>query len=402
MNKTTQKLPIAVVITPTYNESANVKTLVNLLKKEFARVKNYQMLQLVVDDTSPDKTYEVVQDLQKNNPQLKLLINGEKAGLGGAYLKGMKYAFSKLNADVVFEFDADMQHDATKIPEMLKKVDAGADFVLGSRYIPGGSIPKTWGLWRKFLSVVGNLVIMVVLTDFRIHDWTSGFRAITKKVYEKIGPAMDKKEFQGYTFQVAFLHKTVRAGFKVAEVPFHFAERTAGESKLGTEYIKNNLHYLFSVRFQEIVTSRIFKFIVVGGSAALVQLIVYSFLIKALASGDLSANAAQTIATLIATELSIILNFIINNLWTFKEYQLTKREIPQQFAKFNFGALGSILIQTVVNNVGVSLFGLVTWTTILGMAIGSGLIYQAVGIIIGMFVNFFIYNRFIWRTHLKN
>jgi dolichol-phosphate mannosyltransferase len=112
----------------------------------------------------------------------------------------------------------------------------------------------------------------------------------------------------------------------------------------------------------------------------------------------LSANWAQTVTTLIATEIAIIVNFIINNLWTFKDFQLKRAEIPKQFAKFNVGALGSIAIQAIINNVGVLLFGLTTLMTIFGIAISSGLIYQVVGIAVGMFVNFFIYNRFIWRT----
>src|SRR5690606_21568905 len=103
------------------------------------------------------------------------------AGLGGAYLKGMTEAFENLGADVIFEFDADLSHDPRKIPQFLAKIDQGYDFVLGSRYIPGGGIPADWGLHRKFLSVVGNLIIMVVLTDFSIRDWTTGYRAISKK-----------------------------------------------------------------------------------------------------------------------------------------------------------------------------------------------------------------------------
>jgi dolichol-phosphate mannosyltransferase len=96
--------------------------------------------------------------------------NAKKAGLGGAYLSGMKVAFGELCADVIFEFDADFSHDPTKIPDFLQKIDEGYDFVLGSRYIPGGSIPENWGFHRKFLSIVGNLFINVVLTNFSIRD----------------------------------------------------------------------------------------------------------------------------------------------------------------------------------------------------------------------------------------
>src|SRR5690606_30901308 len=139
--------------------------------------RGWDMHILVVDDTSPDKTYEVVEQLTKKHTQVHLLLNKQKSGLGGAYLKGMDHAFHQLKADAVFEFDADLSHDPEKLPAMLAQLDNGYDMVLGSRYIPGGGIPSDWGLHRKFLSVVGNIIIMTVLTDFRIRDWTTGYRA---------------------------------------------------------------------------------------------------------------------------------------------------------------------------------------------------------------------------------
>jgi dolichol-phosphate mannosyltransferase len=231
----------AIVIVPTYNERENIQKVVPILESVFEKIKTWEMNILVVDDNSPDKTAEVVKQLQKKYKNLHLLLNQRKSGLGGAYLKGMAEAFNKLQADVIFEFDADLSHDPTKIPQFLKKIDEGYDLVLGSRYIPGGGIPANWGMHRKFLSVVGNKVIMFVLTDFRIHDWTGGYRAITKPVYEAVHQDLNSERFSGYTFQLGFLHKSMQKGFKVAEVPFHFVDREIGESKLGTESLKNTL-----------------------------------------------------------------------------------------------------------------------------------------------------------------
>ena len=170
----------AVIILPTYNERENIAHTIEVLQGVFAKIKNWHMSILVVDDTSPDKTYELVSQIAKKSTNVHLLINKQKNGLGAAYLKGMAEAFGRLEADVVFEFDADLSHDPTKIPEMLNRIDQGADMVLGSRYIKGGGIPSNWGWHRKFLSIVGNWTIMLVLTNFKIRDWTSGFRAITK------------------------------------------------------------------------------------------------------------------------------------------------------------------------------------------------------------------------------
>lgn len=389
----------AIVILPTYNESRNIARVIEKLEEVFATIKNWQMEILVVDDTSPDKTYEIVQALQRRRPHLHLIINRKKAGLGGAYLRGMKEAFDVMGADVAFEFDADLSHDPTKIPLFLAKIDTGYDMVLGSRYIAGGGIPEDWGWHRKFLSVVGNLIIMTVLADFRIRDWTGGYRAITKPVYDAVKNDLQSERFMGYTFQIGFLHKAVRQGFKVAEVPFKFVDRTEGESKLGNEYIKNTLIYIFKVRIEEIMRSRFFKFAFVGGVGTLVQLISLTILRQILPPFSLAFVTSFLVATLISIELAIVSNFVWNNLWTFSDQRLPAAKIPSKFIQFNLASFGSILIQLVINSVGEFLFGLKPLFTlpIVNFTVDSGLIFAVTGIVIGLFWNFFAYTKFIWN-----
>lgn len=389
----------AVIILPTYNESKNIERVINKLQEVFAGIKSWKMEILVVDDTSPDKTYEIVQKLQKTQHNLHLVINKQKAGLGGAYLRGMAEVFGPLKADVAFEFDADLSHDATKIPLFLDKIDAGYDMVLGSRYISGGGIPDDWGVYRKFLSVVGNLIIMTVLTDFRIRDWTGGYRAITKPVYESVKDELNSERFMGYTFQIGFLHKAVRKGYKVTEVPFKFVDRTEGVSKLGNEYIKNTLLYILKVRIDEILNNRIFKFAFVGGVGTLVQLLSLTIIRQILPDFSLLFLTSFLLATLLSIECAIISNFVLNNLWTFSDRKLEASQVPSKFIQFNLASVGSILIQLVINSLGEFIFGLRHLFTlpIIGMRIDTGLIFAVIGIFIGLFWNFFAYNKFIWK-----
>ncbi len=389
----------AIVIIPTYNEKENIRKMVPVLEKVFAKIKNWKMELLVVDDTSPDKTYEEVASLSKKYKFVNLLVNKQKAGLGGAYLKGMDHAFHKLGADVVFEFDADFSHDPEILPSFLNMIDNGYDMVLGSRYIAGGSIPEDWGWYRKFLSIVGNLIIMVVLTDFKIRDWTTGYRAITKEVYESVYQELSSERFSGYTFQIGFLHKAIRRGFKVAEVPLKFVDRTIGESKLGAEYIKNTLLYIFKARIKEILASRIFKFAFVGGIGTLVQLITLTLFRAMLPEFSYLFVTKFLLATMMAIEMAIISNFVLNNLWTFADRKLKTSQIPSKFIQFNIASMGSILIQLVINSLGEMLIGLHDLFTlpIINFTIDTGLIFAVTGILIGLFWNFFAYNRFIWK-----
>lgn len=380
----------AIVIIPTYNEAETITHTLEVVFGQVADIPNWKVSILVVDDTSPDGTHELVRKLQAKMPKLKLFVNEKKSGLGGAYLKGMSYAFDKLGADVVFSFDADLSHDPTKIPLLLEKIDAGFDMAIGSRYIPGGGIPENWGIHRKFLSVVGNLFIMILMTDFSVHDWTSGYRAITKKVFSAVRDEMHSERFAGYTFQVAFMLKTLRKGFSVAEVAYKFKDRTAGKSKMGPEYLINNLIFLLRIRLQEILAHRIFKFAVVGLLGAVVQL------------GSLQLWRLLLpfqVAYFASVECAVLSNFILSNLWTFSDRRLHLSELPKKFLHFNVASSGSIIIQQILAFVSEVLLGIRPLFTIpfTSSVVDSGTITAVVGIFLGMFWNFFAYDKLIWK-----
>lgn len=381
-----------VIIVPTYNESGNIERLVEILEKEiFPKIKaNYQMEILVVDDNSPDGTGSIVKNIIKKSANIYLLSNPKKIGLGGAYTKGMQYALETLKADIVFEFDADLSHDPQKIPIMLNEVEHNYDLVLGSRYIKGGSIPANWGWHRKFMSVVGNLVARILITDFAIHDWTGGFRAIKAEVIRSVLPLLNSREMMGYTFQIGFLFNARRLGYRVKEVPFHFMDRTLGKSKMPTSYIKNTLLYIIRVRKNEIVNNRIFKFAVVGLVGGLIQL----------TSLQIFRNFMPfQMATFFSVELAILSNFIWSNLWTFGDRKLRRGQVPLKYIQFNLTSAGSLLIQQVVAYLGENKIGLyyLFTTPILGIEVDTGLVFAVTGILLGMCWNFFAYSKIVWK-----
>jgi len=369
-----------IIIIPTYNEKDNIGRLIEFLEnKIFPKVdKKFEMHVLVIDDSSPDGTSDVVQKLQTKFSNIHLLINKQKAGLGGAYLKGMIHAVDKLGANVMFEMDADFSHDPKVIPMFLSKIDQGYDLVLGSRYIHGGSIPQDWGWHRKIISIAGNLLIRLVISKFDIHDWTTGYRAIKTELFQALRDEMKRAEFSGYTWQIGFLHKTVRKNFKVAEVPINFIDRTYGQSKLGFEYVKNSLFYIFSIRIKEL--SHIIKFGIVGFIGFLINYSAMEIFYRAF-------NISPDNAAALGAELAIISNFTLNNIWTFKDKKITSlKGLIYKFAQFNFTSLGAILIQKIGIWTGIQLFGQ-----------GLYQLYFFVALIFVMIFNYTMYTKVIWK-----
>lgn len=292
-----------IIIIPTYNEKENIGLLINSLQKEFQKMP-YEMNILVVDDNSPDGTAEIVKVESQKYLNIHL-ITGIKQGLGAAYIRGMKYAIDKLNADVVIEMDADFSHKPEDIPRMVLALNRGADFVIGSRYIIGGKIPDNWGIKRRMISKWGNIFARYISGIYKIRDCTAGFRAINASVIKKIN--IKNIRVQGYAFQVVLLHEAITKGAVVKEIPVEFVDRIKGETKLGFSDI---IEFILNAWWIRLNNSKTFiKFFIVGASGVFVNLGTFTALVK--------SGLNQFIASPIAIELSIISNFFLNNYWTF-------------------------------------------------------------------------------------
>lgn len=290
------------------------------LQEQFIRMA-HDMHVLVVDDSSPDGTADVVREVQQRHANVHLIM-GQKAGLGVAYIRGMTHAMTNLQADVVFEMDADFSHKPEDVPRLMGEIDHGADFVIGSRYVPGGTIPKEWGLLRKMNSWGGNLVARHVAGIPRVRDCTAGFRAIRTSLLKKID--FGKLRVQGYGFQVALLHAAVVRGGRVVEVPVDFIDRTHGESKLGLRDIFEFVLNAWWIRYNSLKT--FIKFLITGASGVVVNLGMFTLF--------LAMGMNKYIASPIAIEISIISNFLLNNYWTFR-WRNAKGGVRQKGLKFN-------------------------------------------------------------------
>jgi len=211
----------ALVIIPTYNERANIPVLVaGLMKHANVRV-------LVVDDNSPDGTGARAEELgREHNGRVMVLHRTTNRGFGRSYIDGMKQALGE-DVDVICQMDADLSHDPAQLPDLLAAVGA-ADMVIGSRYVPGGTIVN-WPFRRHVLSRFANTYIRTV-TRVSAHDCTSGYRCWKKAALASL--PLDAFFSDGYSFLVEMLFVAHRRGCRIAEVPITFVERREGESKV--------------------------------------------------------------------------------------------------------------------------------------------------------------------------
>jgi dolichol-phosphate mannosyltransferase len=369
-----------VVVIPTYNERENTERMIEALASEFRKIKNHEMHLLYVDDTSPDKTYEVVQEKMKKYDWLHLLLNKEKRGLGVAYSKGFKYAMDELGADYVMEFDADFQHRPDEMKRLIDKIDEGFEYIIGSRYIPGGSIPKEWGFKRKFLSVVGNLVARAGLLMPRLHDLTTGFKLTkVKGVLDKID--LDNLYSNSFAYKVHILGEAIINGAKWVEVPINFMARTEGESKLIKNEMIETLKVIFLVQIHNPKILKFMKF----GTVGFIGYLVNAFGLFLFARAGFPEWAIWATAT----ELAIINNYVLNNIWTFKKEKITGvGRWLYKFLQFNLTSAGALVIQTVVGTIGVSFFGPQSRQLLLPFII----------VFLVLPYNYFVYNVVIWKT----
>lgn len=221
--------PKVIVVLPTYNERENISRIVPAL---FALdVPNLHLL--VVDDNSPDGTGKVAEELAAApacRGKISILHRAAKQGLGPAYIHGFKHALA-LGADLIIQMDADLSHQPKYIPQLLEQARE-FDLVIGSRYVAGGSVDESWGPLRKLLSWWANRVYAPTILNFPIRDATGGFRCIRRDCL--IGIDLDKIKASGYVFLVELAFVSHRLGYRVSEIPIHFADRQHGQSKMSS------------------------------------------------------------------------------------------------------------------------------------------------------------------------
>ncbi len=365
-----------VIILPTYNESDNIRLLIPALVGQFAEIK-HDMHLLVVDDHSPDGTGEQVRALMTEYPQLHLL-SGKKQGLGAAYIRGMKYALQELKAEAVMEMDADFSHKPADVPRLLAALDAGADFVIGSRYVKGGKIPDNWGWLRKAISRWGNVFARYLAGLYRVKDCTAGFRAIRGSILRRID--FDALTVQGYAFQIALLNQAILNKAVIAEIPVEFVDRVRGATKLGLSDVIEFMVNAWWIRFQ--ASQTFLKFAAVGMIGVLVNLGLFMLLV------NLGLN--KFIASPLAIELAIINNFFLNNFWTFSDRN-SADPLLLKGLKFK----------------GVSLLSLcVSYSAFLGLSLlfphTSPYVHQAVAILPATLVNYFLNAYWTFRDRPTN
>jgi dolichol-phosphate mannosyltransferase len=218
------------VIIPTYNERGNLEPITARLR---TAVPDADLL--VVDDNSPDGTGEIADKLAAGDSRVHVLHRPGKGGLGAAYIAGFAWAMEH-GYGVLVEFDADGSHQPEQLPHLISALD-GADLVIGSRWVPGGTV-QNWPKSREILSRGGNTYARLML-GIKVRDATAGFRAYRASALQAIGIAAVQS--QGYCFQIDLVLRVIRAGLTVVEVPITFIERTEGTSKMSRAIVAEAL-----------------------------------------------------------------------------------------------------------------------------------------------------------------
>jgi len=371
-------MKIAIII-PTYNEAENIGRLIEVLSEEFKKNLNNSYSVLVVEANSPDGTGEVVKEKALKFDFIHMVVEEKKRGLGAAYVFGFKHALANIKPDVLLEMDADFQHDPKDVIRLVREVENGNDYVIGSRFMRGGSIPKEWQFRRKLLSFGGNLFSKIVLGIFNVNDFTSGFKA------SRVSGFVDKLDLEnilsdGFAYKIDLLFKMHRLGAKIKEVPIKFGLRDRGDSKMEKNNFIDSIRVVLTLRFNE--NKNLFKFLAVGLIGLAVDTGLFNLLRIALVPSGLCA--------LISGALAMITTFMLNNHWSFKERKLEGLKTK----------IVSLVVYVVSSSVPILVRSkLVDFATVsYGDTFLVSNIAFFIGITFGLVWNFTIYSKIIWRV----
>ena len=231
------------VIIPTYNEKENISAL--LTRIPTLGIENLDML--IVDDNSPDGTANIVKSLQKENPNIHIMVREKKSGLGTAYIAGFNWALEK-GYDYIAQMDADFSHNPKDLPKLFEATEK-YDWVIGSRYINGVSVVY-WPMSRLILSYGANIYSRII-TGMPVMDGTAGFKCWKREVLNNIN--LEKVKSQGYSFQIEMNFRAWKKGYKFFEVPIIFIDRTEGQSKMSKKIVREAVWMVWQLKLWSIL-----------------------------------------------------------------------------------------------------------------------------------------------------
>ncbi len=390
-----------VVNIPTYNEEDNIEEVIKKVLAQSKKIPDVDLHVLVSDSHSPDGTGQIVKNISKTNPKVHYLDVKEK-GLGIGIVKGHRFAVDRLKADLLAQLDGDMSHDPNTLPEMVGYIQKGYDLVIGSRLIKGGKNLLGWH--RRLFTRGSALFCKISWGTFGIDEYTNSYRVFNKNIFERIDFKKIPWKSKTYIIQPAFLYGAIRAGAKIKEIPITFQDRKKGYSKAKIiSYTIDVFKFGIKVRLEK---SAIFiKFLLVGTISYFINAIMLGLLsdgqiysTKVLSTPILNFLPAVGLghkflfayldrlffASVISNEISIIINFIAHENWTFKN-RSHKGLVLLRFTKFNLSSIASPIISIITIQIFVHYLKL------------DKQIGLAVGVILGLFVNYAINILWIWK-----
>jgi len=334
------------VIVPTYNEALNivklVKQLAQLLDKPFGE--SYEII--VVDDNSPDRTWELAHNLARDTPRLRVMRREQERGLSTAVIRGWQAA----RGEVLCVIDADLQHPPDLTLALYRVIERGADMAVASRHLEGGGV-SDWSMIRRVVSRSAQLIGLVALPGVvgRVSDPMSGYFMIRRAAIEgvELNPL-------GYKILIEVL---ARGNFPwVGEVPYVFQERAHGGSKATARVYLEYLRHLLRLRLSDLPVNRFIRFAAVGFSGVIVDMGLLFLL-----SDPTMLGWGLTRSKLIAAEMAILNNFWWNDLWTFRDLSAQQRGMKarlRRLGKFQLICLAGVAINTILLNLQFNLLGM--------------------------------------------
>jgi dolichol-phosphate mannosyltransferase len=372
------------LVVPTYNERENIQTLIERISELLDPMLDRGYEIVVVDDDSPDRTWEVAEALCSNYPQLKVIRRQQERGLSTAVIRGWQTA----EGEILGVIDSDLQHPPEILLEMLTALREGADLVVASRHIEGGGV-SDWGLIRRFLSRGAQMLGLIILPNAigRVSDPMSGYFMVRRNAV--VGRDLDPI---GYKILIEVLGRCQID--RIAEIGYIFQERKEGASKVTWKQYVEYIQHLIRLRSRgrleklkqrfEIPIKRFMRFGLVGLSGVFVDMAIFYLLHDPAALG-----LPLTRSKVIAAEIAIVNNFLWNDLWTFRDISSQQRgwsKRIKRFIKFNLVCLLGLLLNVAIVNILVNYFNI------------HYLVANLIAIAIVTVWNFWINLKLSWRV----